>query len=357
MDDRVEKEYQRFVRETLGLPGSADIHLALVFQGGSDRLFYRVQADGGTSFVLMHYSPERKENNCYAAIAEFLRGIDVTVPAVIRRDPAAHFILMEDLGETDLWSLRNEPWENRRDLYRETLALANKLHAFALDDFPFDTIPLMEAFGPALYRWERDYFRENFVEGFCRIEMDADEAEKRERELAALARRIQHATQTLVHRDLQSRNVMIRRGSPVLIDFQGMRPGSPFYDLGSLLYDPYVCFSSEERQELLAHYYVLSDRVLEWQRFRKAFYEASVQRLMQALGAFGFLGVKLGLPEFLEHIPRGLDNLIDAAGRTRGLPRLRELVLECKDRVQGFKGSRGQEVKGSKGQQTKRLND
>ncbi len=62
----------------------------------------------------------------------------------------------------------------------------------------------------------------------------------------------------LVHRDLQSQNVMIVNGEPVFIDFQGMRLGSPFYDLGSLLYDPYVEIGEAERVALLKYYYDLT---------------------------------------------------------------------------------------------------
>jgi len=171
MDDRVKQEYESFVREALGLPEAADVRLTLVFQGGSDRVFYCVQTAGGISAVLTHYSPERQENNYYAAITGFLREIGVSAPAVIRHDPGKQFILMEDLGESDLWSFRNEPWDMRRTLYRETLVLADRLHSFALEDFPTETVPLMEEFGPALYRWERDYFRENFVEGICHVKL------------------------------------------------------------------------------------------------------------------------------------------------------------------------------------------
>ena len=66
-----------------------------------------------------------------------------------------------------------------------------------------------------------------------------------ETELSALGERLSGTGRCLVHRDLQSQNVMIRDGEPFLIDFQGMRFGSPFYDLGSLLCDPYVDFSDE----------------------------------------------------------------------------------------------------------------
>ncbi len=125
---------------------------------------------------------------------------------------------------------------------------------------------------------------------------------------------------SLIHRDLQSQNVMIRNGEPFLIDFQGMRFGSPFYDLGSLLCDPYVNFPNGERDELLFFYYGLSKWNLDWTTFQNTFWEASAQRLMQALGAYGFLGQKKGLKAYLEHIPAGLHNLHLAASQVSSLP-------------------------------------
>jgi len=126
---------------------------------------------------------------------------------------------------------------------------------------------------------------------------------------------------------------MIRDGEPFLIDFQGMRFGSPFYDLGSLLCDPYVNFSSSERNELLYFYYGLSNWNLDWTPFQSAFWEASAQRLMQALGAYGFLGLKKGLKVFLGPIPSGLCNLQLAVSQVPFLPRLQELSLECQKRI------------------------
>ncbi len=339
MVDCMMQDYQQFIRKALDLPEGADIGLALIFQGGSERTFYRVRAGGRPAGVFVHYDPGREENSYYAAIAGFLQGIGVSVPRVIRHDQARCFILMEDLGEADLWSFRDAPWEERRRLYRLTLDLADRLHTFPLEDFPSATVRLMEGFGPALYRWEQDYFREHFLEGICKIELGR-EAGRIEKELASLAGRLGKTGCSLVHRDFQSRNVMIRDGEPVLIDFQGLRVGSPFYDLGSLLYDPYVFFSLGERLELLSYYYILSHRTLDWTAFKRAFYEASVQRLMQALGAYGFLGMKRGLAAFLEHIPRGLEHLFDAAARSGSLPRLRDLAARCREKLIAEKSGR-----------------
>ena len=117
----------------------------------------------------------------------------------------------------------------------------------------------MPGFDANLYRWERNYFREECVRNVCRVDLAAAEEEALEAELSALAGRLIETPPALVHRDLQSQNVMIRDGEPILIDFQGMRPGSPFYDLGSLLCDPYVSFPEGEREGLLRFYHETSD--------------------------------------------------------------------------------------------------
>ena len=199
----------------------------------------------------------------------------------------------------------------------------------------------MEGFGPDLYRWERDYFRDHFVRGVCEIDLDPSFDRKLEVELSSLAERLSAAMplsgQNLVHRDLQSQNVMIRDGEPFLIDFQGMRFGNFFYDLGSLLCDPYVHFSSSELDELLSYYYRLSEWALDWGSFQDRFWEASAQRLMQALGAYGFLGLSKGLEAFLEHIPAGLSHLHRAASRAATLPRLKELTLKCQKHLSAFR--------------------
>jgi hypothetical protein len=352
-----------FAREALGLSESVSIELSPFEGRGSDRTFFRLKWNRKDSAILIHYDPKRVENMYYADIAAFLRDIDVPAPRLIRHDPAGCLIVMEDLGDTDLWSLRETPWGTRRALYQKTLAIAHRLHCFPEKDFPSGRVRLMEGFGPDLYRWERDYFRDHFVRDVCGIKLEPPFEGELEAELSSLAERLAGTRRSLVHRDLQSQNVMIREGEPFLIDFQGMRFGSPFYDLGSLLCDPYVIFFDSEQDELLSFYYGLwspTDRArgtfldrlsggilskgprpkavgrvegskwdLDWATFQNTFWEASAQRLMQALGAYGFLGLKKGLKAFLEHTPAGLRNLHRAAAQVASLPRLRELSQAC----------------------------
>jgi aminoglycoside/choline kinase family phosphotransferase len=236
---------------------------------------------------------------------------------------------MEDLGDTDLFSLRKTLWKTRQGLYQKTLAVVHRLHSFPEKDFPSGRVRLMEGFGRDLYRWERNYFRDHFVRDVCRIKLRPTFERELDAELAALAERLSGKRRYLVHRDLQSQNVMICKGEPFLIDFQGMRFGSPFYDLGSLLCDPYVNFSGCERDKLLSYYYRLVEWDDDWVAFQEAFWEASAQRLMQALGAYGFLSIKKGLKAYSKHIPSALHNLSLAVSKTASLPLLQELSLKC----------------------------
>ena len=318
-----------FAREALGLSEVVPLQLSAFERRGSNRTFFRLKWTSGNSAILVHYDPVHVENTYYAEIAMFLRDIDVPAPRMIRHDPASCLILMEALGDTDLWSFRKTSGETRRALYQKTLTVAHRLHSFPEKEFPSNGVRLMEAFGPDLYRWEQDYFRDHFVRNVCGIELEPSFEQELEAELSGLAERFSGTRRSLVHRDLQSQNVMIRDGEPFLIDFQGMRFGSAFYDLGSLLCDPYVNLSESERDELLSFYYRLSKWDLDWAFFQNTFWEASAQRLMQALGAYGFLGLKKGLKTFLEHIPAGLRNLECAASHVASLPQLRELSQSC----------------------------
>ena len=332
---KLQEEFVRIAREALRLAGSVPIEICPFENRGSDRTYYRLRWNTGESAILVRYEPARTENTYFADIAGFLRDIHLPVPRVIHHDPVRCIIVLEDLGATDLWFFREKSWEIRQGLYRKTLRVVHRLHSFPEKDFPSGRVRLMEEFSPGLYRWEREYFKEHFVREVCGIELESSFERGLDSELSILAERLSAGTRSLVHRDLQSRNVMIRNGEPFLIDFQGLRFGSPFYDLGSLLCDPYVVFSQEEQERLLSFYYGLAERSFDWQVFQEMFWMASAQRLMQALGAYGFLGLRKNLTAFLEHIPGGLRALRRAAAGVPFLRHLRELIDLCRRAIAG----------------------
>jgi aminoglycoside/choline kinase family phosphotransferase len=322
-----------YSRKVLGIAPSAEVELIPFTGRGSDRSYYRLRWNGTRSAVLAHYNPARRENASFADIARFLDDIEIPIARILGHEPMECFLVIQDLGETDLWSLRHLPWEKRRVLYQKTLVVANRLHSYPVELVPVERVQLAETFGPNLYCWERNYFLENFVGKLCEIRPEPFFRTQLETELAALADRLSSLRQCLVHRDLQSQNVMICKDRPFLIDFQGMRLGTFFYDLGSLLYDSYVPLSENEREELLLFYFRLSKEETDWVNFREAFREASAQRLMQALGAYGFLEMTRGLMSYLKHVRPGLENLCLVLENAGTLPYLHDLAVRCRKKL------------------------
>jgi aminoglycoside/choline kinase family phosphotransferase len=88
-----------------------------------------------------------------------------------------------------------------------------------------------------------------------------------------------------------------------------MRLGCAAYDLASLLYDPYVKLDEQERRILAKEY---ASAAPELASAVKLLAKAAVQRLVQALGAFGRLA-SVGQDGFLKYISSALDNLLAAA--------------------------------------------
>ena len=172
-----------------------------------------------------------------------------------------------------------------------------------------------------MFRWEQGYFFEHCLGNFFKLPATKV---RRLAGLAALksaAARLAALPRVLVHRDLQSQNILIRDGTAWLIDFQGMRPGLAQYDIASLLMDPYVSLAPPERAELLGIYQRLARRsgVEVPGDFEEIYQWCSLQRLMQALGAYGFLGLQKGRKDFLAHIPAARSSLRETAALLEGL--------------------------------------
>lgn len=294
-------------------------------KGGSDRKFYRIRM-GGESMIFIKYSNHKEENRHYVAIARFLNKAGVPVPEVYLHDEAESLIWMQDLGEVDLWSHRNDPWPARRALYQSTLDAVFAMHHNAAATDGVGDLELQKVFDTDLYLWEQGYFFEHCLGNFFKTDAEELAALASLPALRGAAERLASLPRVLVHRDFQSQNVMIREGAAWLIDFQGMRYGLAQYDLASLLYDPYVSLNDGERGELLGYYKSLCGGVSA--DFDVIFRWCAVQRLMQALGAYGFLGLQKGRSEFLTHVPVALRSLLKVASGLDGLDPLVQKLEE-----------------------------
>jgi aminoglycoside/choline kinase family phosphotransferase len=299
-----------------------EIKITPIEKGGSDRKFYRVRCSSEQSLILVKYNLEREENRHYVEIAQFLETHGIHAPRIYYHDTDEGLIWLEDLGERDLFGYRDESWLVRRAFYESALDEVRKLHQLPESVCLEMHQHLPTEFNAALYLWEQNYFFENCLGRYFKVEPDKIDNLAALPALTETAEKLAELPRVLVHRDFQSQNILVRNGQAYLIDFQGMRPGLAEYDLASLLYDPYVDLSDAERTELLEHYCGKQPAA----DFLETLRLCAMQRLMQALGAYGFLGLVKNHQHFLEHIPKAAGSLREVVGKIAGLESLEKFL-------------------------------
>ena len=301
---------------------------------GSDRTFIRVSRQDSTA-ILIH-GPNMAENRSYVAIGRHMWALRLG-PEILAVDEKNGLCLVEDLGDFTLqdW-VRATDDRGRAPIYHDVIALMVKLHRQGLNGFDPDWCYQTPCYDRELIlERETGYFLEAFVKGLMNIPVKIKFFETEFEALAEAA--LKGSETTLIHRDFQSRNVMIKDGAPRLVDFQGARPGPPAYDLASVLLDPYVNLGPSLKNGLLEFY--LETRASEQGFERRAFLDnyvyLGVCRLLQALGAYGFLkGVK-GKFLFGKYIPAAVSSLDDLLSSREFdfMPRLRRLVRDIQNKV------------------------
>lgn len=278
-------------RQYLGVHPTVPVTLVPIKRGASGRTIVRVKSPDREPFIGMHWTDEREDNELFVPVAKFLRQSRLRVPEILHDQPRYRVALIEDLGDTDLHSLKETPFAERLPLYRSALEMVDKLFYTK----PPKDFELMPAFDEKTYRWEQEYFCEHLVGEH----LGMDPSAIRENEaFHEMAKRLGSLSKHLVHRDFQSQNMIVKDGKIFLIDFQGMRKGRQEYDLASLIYDPYMDHSAAEREELLALWEDISEERPEENLFR----QCAAQRLMQALGAYGNLLENKGNEWYRPHI-------------------------------------------------------
>jgi aminoglycoside/choline kinase family phosphotransferase len=267
--------------------------------GASTRRYFRAHLGPRTAvamFVPEGSKPEEVANGDVAParwpfleVCELLRSRGVDVPAIHGEATEQGWVLLEDLGDDTLAAhLQSHP-ERRQDLYvRAVTDLA--VAQVSLSDLPPGSIVASRAFGEDLLSWEIHHFREWGLEARG-VVLSAADRSAYDGIAARLARRIAALQRVFVHRDYQSRNLMVRpSGSLCWIDFQDALLGPRVYDLVALLNDSYQAFDRgfvEARLDDYAREASLS--AAERAVLGREFDLVTVQRELKDAGRFVFI--------------------------------------------------------------------
>ncbi|MBS2020615.1 MAG: phosphotransferase [Deltaproteobacteria bacterium] len=296
---------------------SAELDATEMPGGASTRRYYRLSLPTIGSAVAMFVpegaKPEEVQKNHdderrwpFLEVRDLLaeRGIDV--PSVLAEDTDNGWLVIEDLGDDTLanWLLRNAG--DKPALYTRAvtdLARAQKV----LAELPKGCVVATRTFDYDLLRWEIEHFREWGLDARDK-RLPAGDNERFTEIADRLARRVASLPQGFVHRDYQSRNLMVKETNDgdrrlVWIDFQDALLGPRVYDLVALLNDSYQEFDRAFVEARLGEY-ATAAALTEAQRAALVdeFDLVTVQRKLKDAGRFVFIDRKKGNSSFLKFV-------------------------------------------------------
>ncbi len=341
MRDKLERQILKFVRRHLEQSGLGnDWEIEPLGSDGSPRLFWRLLCPASdVTFVAMANPPEkditRAENQAYLHIGQHLHKKGIHVAKILAHNMLRGFFLMDDLGEKNLQTIIKQH-EDPMIYYEEALKQLLKLHTLAPQGFDPEWCYQTPSYDRYVMRsLESEYFKRAFLEAYMGLKRDWKELD---REFEYLADIVSSCTaDSVIHRDFQSRNIIISEDNVGILDWQGARLGPPAYDLASLVIDPYVELDWATRESLYRTYVkAIAPFSHQWaEDLKRFFWYVAIQRNLQILGAFGFLTKKRQKSSFEQYIPAAVLILSRLLMRVqdRSLENLRTLAHELQEKI------------------------
>ncbi len=329
-------ELLRALLEASSCPADVD-QIEPLSGDGSDRRFYRVRGRRPCVAVFPALGQPQamaEARSCYT-IACHLADLGVPVPRVLGHDRENRIILFEDVGDLHLHALAaaRSSFAEVHSYYKQAIDGLLKLQVRGVKGFDsrccWDT-PKYDM--ELMQQRESGYFLQAFCHDYLgKIIMDEQGLNHDFLQLARRAAR--ERSDFLLHRDFQSRNLMVHEDRVRIIDFQGARLGPLAYDLASLLIDPYASLSRAEQEILFNYYLEQAAKVVvdfDADQFREGYVFLALQRNLQILGAFAFLSQQKRKTFFEKYImPAALslqERLLDVDDRFPGLIALVEEI-------------------------------
>ena len=298
--------------------------------GASTRKFFRLQVEpveGPARSLVAFFVPDSTRSDeidktdgqrprwPFVEVHELLGGHGVAVPAILADGSEQGWLIVEDLGDDTLANFVAREPAQREAIYRTAVSDLARAQR-SLHTLPEGSVVSKRAFDEDLLLWEIHHFREWALEARG-YRLGDDDRAAFDGIAQRLAHRIASWPRGFVHRDYQSRNLMVLDGSRLVwIDFQDALLGPRVYDLVALLNDSYQTFDRafvEARlDEFAAALGLAAD---ERAALGREFDLVTVQRKLKDAGRFVYIDQVRGDPSFLRFVEPTLVKVRQSLGR------------------------------------------
>jgi hypothetical protein len=267
----------------------------------------------------------------FVNVHRYLEKLGIRVPRILRFDEPAGMMVLEDLSDVT-FEAALEGGKNNQALYTRAVDLLARMRAQAERLPDPDCLAFTRAFDEDLYDWELHHFREWGLEVWSGKKPTDTERAELDRTFRDIAKQLAAAPRGFTHRDYQSRNIMMKDGELVVIDFQDALQGPRQYDLVALLRDSYVeldrGFVDTMLDRYIATFAEVTGERIEPKSFKAFFDLLTIQRKLKDAGRFEFINRVKGNPGFLVSIPASLRYVRDAFKLRPEMSGLQKLIAK-----------------------------
>ncbi|MFZ4524267.1 MAG: aminoglycoside phosphotransferase family protein [Chlorobium sp.] len=257
----------------------------------SSRQYFRVIGTNDTFIAC--YDPEFETSTPdtyqFLVMHKLFSTHHIPVPAVKAIDAEKGLLLLEDCGDLLLQNLFGSQNEKTIALlYQEIIDILVQLQVISGGK---NNIPFSRSFDKEKLMFEFDFFIEHGLLDYFASAFDPKLIGTLRHEFEAIAELlVQPQHFVLNHRDFHSRNILVYKGKPVIIDFQDARMGLPQYDAVSLIKDSYIKLNPLLTEELKAYHFNALRRhnpgTMSFDEYLYYFDLMAFQRNIKALGTF-----------------------------------------------------------------------
>ena len=296
-----------------------DYDIQAASEDASFRRYFRIQKDNKT-WIAMDAPPDKEDCLPFVNIASMIENAQVQSPHIFHWNENQGFLLLSDLGCIAYLDVLNN--DTADFLYHDAIDALIKMQNIE---------QALPEYNQTLLHTEMNLFNDWYLEKHLNLKLSKTQRIELKTAYDFLADQALQQTQTFVHRDYHSRNIMqTTNNNPGIIDFQDAVRGPITYDLASLLKDCYIAWPRDKILIWLDYYFENSPicKNIEKQDFIKHFDMMGVQRHLKAIGIFSRLNYRDNKPGYLHDIPRTLSYVFDVCQRYTELKPLFKLLSE-----------------------------
>ena len=322
MPERLEQ-----IKQWLNRQGIRDFDITPASSDASFRRYFRTTpADGGETRIIMDAPPDKEDCTPFIHVTGMMLDMGLHVPRILAQDLEQGFLMLTDLGSEQYLSHLNDV--SMEGMYGDALNALLKMHQS--EDPRVGQLP---AYDRELLMREMELFREWLLGKHLGLSLSDKQQRMLDQTFTLLADHALDQPRVFVHRDYHSRNLMVSRPNPGILDYQDAVYGPVTYDLVSLLRDCYIAWPRELVEGLVTDFYKEAAelphmRGIGFGRFLSWFDLMGIQRHLKASGIFARLNHRDGKPGYLLDIPRTLNYILQVAGDYPPLDGLAELIAE-----------------------------